>query len=260
MGFCSSGAHTGQIWAGYELCWCTCWRFTAAVTSRLKASVTQEQKRKFPASCSLTNAGRFIVVQQASELNHRKIVCKRNINICAAASWCRDEQKEKIHDRDSYLQYRFTAVCFHNNKSSKSSLSCSCFYVFALPRVLCVCLHAQIEYFLRKLTEAMGGSWVEERFEDYKLQLNSKQQSLNAWELIKLVGSGHFSKGMDRQTLSMGINEVYLELILDVLKQVGSDSVCEGSGAKCRSWCCLNYLERWRWHHHHSFSFPWPKQ
>lgn len=85
-----------------------------------------------------------------------------------------------------------------------------------------MCLHAQIEYFLRKLTEAMGGSWVEERFEDYKTQLNSKQKSLNAWELIILVGSGHFSKGMDRQTLSMGINEVYQELIMDVLKQVGN--------------------------------------
>ncbi|TWW76074.1 Switch-associated protein 70 [Takifugu flavidus] len=77
----------------------------------------------------------------------------------------------------------------------------------------------QIEYFLRKLTEAMGGSWVEERFEDYKMLLNARQQSLSAWELISLVGSGHFSKGMDKQTLSMGINEVYLELILDVLKQ-----------------------------------------
>nr|XP_020449042.1 switch-associated protein 70-like [Monopterus albus] len=77
----------------------------------------------------------------------------------------------------------------------------------------------EIEYFLRKLTEAMGGSWVEERFEDYKLQLNARQQSLSAWELISLVGSGHFTKGMERQTLSMGINEVYQELILDVLKQ-----------------------------------------
>uniref|UniRef100_A0A3Q3JDV1 Switch-associated protein 70 n=1 Tax=Monopterus albus TaxID=43700 RepID=A0A3Q3JDV1_MONAL len=77
----------------------------------------------------------------------------------------------------------------------------------------------KIEYFLRKLTEAMGGSWVEERFEDYKLQLNARQQSLSAWELISLVGSGHFTKGMERQTLSMGINEVYQELILDVLKQ-----------------------------------------
>lgn len=80
----------------------------------------------------------------------------------------------------------------------------------------------QIEYLLRKLTEAMGGSWIEEKFEDYKLQLSSKQQCLNAWELIELVGMGHFSKGMDRQTLSMGINEVFQELILDVLKQVRS--------------------------------------
>ena len=93
------------------------------------------------------------------------------------------------------------------------------------------CLPSQIEYFLRKLTEAMGGSWVEERFEDYKLQLNAKQQCLSAWELIRLVGSGHFSKGMDRQTLSMGINEVYHELILDVLKQVsGAPEQAEGRG------------------------------
>lgn len=90
-----------------------------------------------------------------------------------------------------------------------------CFWVSAPSPVL------QIEYFLRKLTEAMGGSWVEERFEDYKLLLDAKQQSLNVWELISLVGSGHFSKGMNKQMLSMGINEVYLELILDVLKQVG---------------------------------------
>lgn len=90
---------------------------------------------------------------------------------------------------------------------------------------VCVCVFSprlQIEYFLRKLTEAMGGSWVEERFEDYKLLLSSRQQSLSVWELIALVGSGHFSKGMDKQTLSMGVNEVYLELILDVLKQVGA--------------------------------------
>lgn len=66
----------------------------------------------------------------------------------------------------------------------------------------------------------MGGSWIEERFEEYKLQLSSKHQCLKVWEMIELVGMGHFSKGMDRQTLSMGINEVFQELILDVLKQV----------------------------------------
>uniref|UniRef100_A0A8C3AHL7 Switch-associated protein 70 n=1 Tax=Cyclopterus lumpus TaxID=8103 RepID=A0A8C3AHL7_CYCLU len=94
----------------------------------------------------------------------------------------------------------------------------------------------EIEYFLRKLTEAMGGSWVEERFEDYKMQLTSKQQSLTAWALIGLVGSGHFSKGVDRQALSMGINEVYQELIMDVLKQ----GYILKKGHKRKNW-----TERW---------------
>ncbi|XP_063763374.1 switch-associated protein 70b isoform X1 [Eleginops maclovinus] len=94
----------------------------------------------------------------------------------------------------------------------------------------------EIEYFLRKLTEAMGGSWVEERFEDYKVQLSVRQQSLNAWELILLVGSGQFIKGMDRQTLSMGINEVYQELIMDVLKQ----GYMMKKGHKRKNW-----TERW---------------
>ncbi|KAA8595677.1 hypothetical protein FQN60_010968 [Etheostoma spectabile] len=77
----------------------------------------------------------------------------------------------------------------------------------------------EIEYFLRKLMEAMGSGWNEEKFADYKLQLNKKNNCLSAWELIELVGMGYFSKGMNCQTLSMGITEVFLELILDVLKQ-----------------------------------------
>ncbi|XP_058607911.1 switch-associated protein 70b isoform X2 [Onychostoma macrolepis] len=94
----------------------------------------------------------------------------------------------------------------------------------------------KIEYLLRKLTEAMGGSWIEEKFEEYKLQLSSKHQCLNVWEVIELVGMGHFSKGMDRQTLSMGINEVFQELILDVLKQ----GYMMKKGHKRKNW-----TERW---------------
>ncbi|MGH0163009.1 UNVERIFIED_CONTAM: hypothetical protein FKN15_044151 [Acipenser sinensis] len=94
----------------------------------------------------------------------------------------------------------------------------------------------EIEYLLRKLTEAMGGSWIEEKFEDYKIQLNAKQQCLSVWEIIELIGTGHFSKGMDRQTLSMGINEVFQELILDVLKQ----GYMMKKGHKRKNW-----TERW---------------
>ncbi|XP_061534322.1 switch-associated protein 70b [Phycodurus eques] len=95
----------------------------------------------------------------------------------------------------------------------------------------------EMEYFLRKMTEAMGGSWVEERFEDYKLQmLSQQQQSISVWQLITLVGSGHFSKGMDQQTLSMGIHELHQELILDVLKQ----GYMMKKGHKRKNW-----TERW---------------
>ncbi|XP_063053733.1 switch-associated protein 70b [Engraulis encrasicolus] len=94
----------------------------------------------------------------------------------------------------------------------------------------------EIEYLLRKLTEAMGGSWIEEKFEDCKQELSSRQQSLSAWQLIELVGKGHFSKGMDRQTLSMGINELFQELILDVLKQ----GYMMKKGHKRKNW-----TERW---------------
>lgn len=79
-----------------------------------------------------------------------------------------------------------------------------------------------MEYFLRKLTEAMGTVWSKESFAEYKQRQNSKN-FLTAWELIELVGMGYFSKGLNRQILSMGINEVFNELILDVLKEVRED-------------------------------------
>ncbi|NXP64295.1 SWP70 protein, partial [Chloropsis cyanopogon] len=77
----------------------------------------------------------------------------------------------------------------------------------------------EIEYLLKKITEAMGAGWQQEQFDHYKIALNTSREGLSAWELIELIGSGQFSKGMDRQTVSMAINEVFNELILDVLKQ-----------------------------------------
>ncbi|XP_053576569.1 switch-associated protein 70 [Bombina bombina] len=77
----------------------------------------------------------------------------------------------------------------------------------------------EIEYLLKKLTEAMGGGWQQAVFEDYKIGLHDKQDGLSVWEFIELIGSGQFSKGMDNTTVSMAINEVFNELVLDILKQ-----------------------------------------
>lgn len=68
----------------------------------------------------------------------------------------------------------------------------------------------------------MGTVWSKESFAECKQRQNSKN-FLTAWELIELVGMGYFSKGLNHQILSMGINEVFNELILDVLKEVRED-------------------------------------
>uniref|UniRef100_A0A665WNZ4 Switching B cell complex subunit SWAP70b n=1 Tax=Echeneis naucrates TaxID=173247 RepID=A0A665WNZ4_ECHNA len=146
-------------------------------------------------------------------------------------------------DRQDFNKMCWT-LCFRKNLgqsqlliSNDDAFKIWCIFNFlSEDRYPLIIVTEEIEYFLRKLTEAMGGSWVEERFEDYKLHLDSKQQCLNAWELISVVGAGHFSKGMDRQTLSMGINDVYQELILDVLKQ----GYMMKKGHKRKNW-----TERW---------------
>ncbi|XP_016126952.1 switch-associated protein 70-like isoform X3 [Sinocyclocheilus grahami] len=94
----------------------------------------------------------------------------------------------------------------------------------------------ELEYFLRRLFAAMGCSWNEDRFEGYKMQLGAKKKHLNAWELIELIGMGHFIKGINPQTLSMGINEVYQELVMDVVKQ----GYMMKKGHKRKNW-----TERW---------------
>uniref|UniRef100_A0A8B9E170 Switching B cell complex subunit SWAP70 n=1 Tax=Anser cygnoides TaxID=8845 RepID=A0A8B9E170_ANSCY len=94
----------------------------------------------------------------------------------------------------------------------------------------------EIEYLLKKITEAMGAGWQQGQFDHYKIALNTSREGLSAWELIDLIGSGQFSKGMDRQTVSMAINEVFNELILDVLKQ----GYMLKKGHKRKNW-----TERW---------------
>ncbi|XP_047220151.1 switch-associated protein 70 isoform X1 [Girardinichthys multiradiatus] len=93
----------------------------------------------------------------------------------------------------------------------------------------------KVEYFLRKLMEAMGMGWCEERFTDYRTKQSTKSW-LNVWELIELVGVTYFSKDIDRQILSMCINEVFSELILNILKQ----GYMMKKGHKRKNW-----TERW---------------
>ncbi|XP_041755171.2 switch-associated protein 70 [Coregonus clupeaformis] len=153
---------------------------------------------------------------------------------------------DKVRDNFDILEFNNVCwtLCFKKNInmshlliSNDDAFKVWCIFNFlSEDRYPLVIIIEEIEYFLWKLMEAMGGIWNQERFEDYKLTLNRKQQCLSAWELIELVGLGHFSKGMNRQTLSMGISEVFQELILDVLRQ----GYMMKKGHKRKNW-----TERW---------------
>ncbi|XP_043915308.1 switch-associated protein 70 [Protopterus annectens] len=93
----------------------------------------------------------------------------------------------------------------------------------------------EVEYLLKKLSDVMGRGWQQEQFEQYKASICNKN-GLSAWELIGLINSRQFCKGMDQQTVSVAINEVYQELILDVLKQ----GYMWKKGHKRKNW-----TERW---------------
>ncbi|XP_072291026.1 switch-associated protein 70b isoform X1 [Eucyclogobius newberryi] len=94
----------------------------------------------------------------------------------------------------------------------------------------------EMEYLLRKLCEAMGGSWVEQGLDQTWTRHGARHGAqLSVWELLGLMGAGLF-KNIHRHTLSMGLNEVYQELILDVLKQ----GFLFKKGHKRKNW-----TERW---------------
>ncbi|XP_051778010.1 LOW QUALITY PROTEIN: switch-associated protein 70b [Erpetoichthys calabaricus] len=153
---------------------------------------------------------------------------------------------DKVQDNFDKVDFNHMCwtLCARKNLTKRSLLISEedCFKIWCIFNFLSedkyplIIVTEEVEYFLRKLTEAMGGSWIEEKFEDYKGQMNAKQQCLSVWEFIEVIGIGTFSKGMDRQTLSMGINEVFQELILDVLKK----GYIFKKGHKRKNW-----TERW---------------
>ncbi|XP_076012355.1 switch-associated protein 70 [Genypterus blacodes] len=152
---------------------------------------------------------------------------------------------DKVHEDFDVLEFSRMCwtLCYRKNMTTRHLLISTddAFKVWCIFNFLAegsyplVIIAEEIEYLLRKLMEAMGSSWRDENFADYKLQ-QDVQNYLNAWELIELVGMGQFSKGLIRQTLSMGINEVFQELILDVLKQ----GYMMKKGQKRKNWA-----ERW---------------
>lgn len=67
--------------------------------------------------------------------------------------------------------------------------------------------------------------------EDFFSQV--QQSGITVWVFLEMMNSGRITRGIDKSITSMAIEEVYREIVGDVLKEVGvpssTRSLCFGS-------------------------------
>ncbi|XP_005988477.1 differentially expressed in FDCP 6 homolog [Latimeria chalumnae] len=77
----------------------------------------------------------------------------------------------------------------------------------------------EVEYLLKKVCTVMNIELNCVELEDYCCQESLQQNGISVWQFLELVNSGRFIRGMNKETISMAVEEVYQEIIQDVLKQ-----------------------------------------
>lgn len=80
----------------------------------------------------------------------------------------------------------------------------------------------QVEYLLKKICTAMNVELNSCELDDYLSQEPQGQGGLTVWQFLDMVNSGRFLRGIEQEAVSMAIEEVYQEVIEDVLKQARS--------------------------------------
>lgn len=58
--------------------------------------------------------------------------------------------------------------------------------------------------------------------EDFFSQDSVQQTGITVWVFLEMMNSGRITRGIDKSTVSMAIEEVYREIVGDVLKEVGT--------------------------------------
>ncbi|KAF7254125.1 hypothetical protein EYD10_01531 [Varanus komodoensis] len=87
----------------------------------------------------------------------------------------------------------------------------------------------EVEYLLKKICTAMSIELNNGELDDYFSQETQQQSGLTVWQFLDLVNSGRFLRGIERDAISMAIEEIYQEIIGDVLKQILPDK----DGKRC---------------------------
>lgn len=83
--------------------------------------------------------------------------------------------------------------------------------------------------------------------EDFFSQDSVQQSGITVWVFLEMMNSGRITRGIDKSITSMAIEEVYREIVGDVLKEVRSHlafGLCPGFALCCVSECKMCWLAR----------------
>lgn len=67
---------------------------------------------------------------------------------------------------------------------------------------------------------AMSMEFNNGELEDFFSQDSVQQSGITVWVFLEMMNSGKLTRGMDKGSISMAIEEVYREIVGDVLKEV----------------------------------------
>ncbi|XP_040009608.1 differentially expressed in FDCP 6 homolog isoform X2 [Xiphias gladius] len=77
----------------------------------------------------------------------------------------------------------------------------------------------EVEYLLKKICMAMSIEFNCVELEDFFSQDSVQQSGITVWVFLEMMNSGKTTRGIDKSIISMAIEEVYREIVGDVLKE-----------------------------------------
>uniref|UniRef100_UPI00398F472D differentially expressed in FDCP 6-like n=1 Tax=Pristiophorus japonicus TaxID=55135 RepID=UPI00398F472D len=83
-----------------------------------------------------------------------------------------------------------------------------------------IVVQEEVAYLLRRLFMATGQEWLhEEELMDYFTQNLSLSGAVTVWQFLELMESGRLTKPASKESLALGIQSVFEELVLDVMQK-----------------------------------------
>ncbi|XP_028266574.1 differentially expressed in FDCP 6 homolog [Parambassis ranga] len=77
----------------------------------------------------------------------------------------------------------------------------------------------EVEYLLKKICTAMSTEFNCVELEDFFSQDSVQQSGITVWVFLEMMNSGKITRAIDKSITSMAIEEVYREIVGDVLKE-----------------------------------------